>query len=743
MSISVKVSYNSALHRFKLPRSDNFFTLCEAIVKALHLKISAKLLSNPGRTPLTLWFLDDEGDYCRLFDDFSLQEAVRLSPRLLRIRIRPGSDPPENIDVQNLPVIGSVPALGSVASVVPPQFSTSTLLKLLSYLRRNAPSDVEDALDTLQDTLKRRKPDLPCINDVRSDLASLFSNFLAKNLGPSSRGKVSRKASDALQDSLRELLSDVSVSRATREAAGQAVRAVCECRTSCDLLRVRYSALVSDLASKDGDNAGDGKSDKTGEDEDEKNVVRPVKYYLKQFVKLMRVAGPDTQDAYETFAVLKREAEERGSKFKLPRCLCKGIQRAGFHFLRCHVKEGREFEIETRAVKSLGKAVLRKLQRQGYDQNVAEAAKDLAEVMAMDRQVLKLAFQWANNPDKPVTEPVDDEDDLPEFKQEDEGWGDWNNAISESSRRKPNKKKKKKPQQGRYQWGSSRHDRWSDQSNSSSSESRSDRRSKRQSLHDRLNRRRRKRGGRRSGSSTSSSSVQSMQEAEWDDDRRWNRKGGSFADMISPMDSFQDPWRREGSKKYNSDGHDTTGTHESQWARVEMDKDREMLAKRARQTHLALKRQMERERRMEIQLARNQEIDMEAVRRPDIWHRGSRRPNYGFPQGEFSSHQQLSGSRRGSHHIRSPHHGSSGWRHGHGQEAASQTHWGAGGGMGEHIPLRSSRRTSFRPAGDRARDSFLGRDEFPDLNDQRRGSMPPVWDGNMNQPVADGQDWGP
>lgn len=608
-------------------------------------------------------------------------------------------------------------------------------------MKRNTTSDVQDALDTLYDTLKRQKSDAQFICDVRHDLASMFSNFLAKNLGRSTRGKVSPKASNELQDALRELLKDASVSRATREDAVRAVRAVCECRASCDLLRKRYFVLVSDLARNNGGNVGENQSDKTREDEteDEKNAVRPVRYYMNQFVKLMRVAGPDTQDAYETFAVLKREAEERGSKCKVSRRLCKGIQRASFHFLRCHVKEGREFEIETRAVKSLGKAVMKKLQRQGYDQIVAEAAKDLAEFMAMDRQVLNVAFQWTNNPDRPVTEPVDDDRDLPEFREGDEEWGDWHKAISESS----GKKKKKRTQQSRYKKHSSRHDEWSEESSSSSSESESDRRSKRRSLHDRLNRRRRERGGSRSYS-TSSSSVETVHEAEWDEDRRWYRKGESYGNMISPMHSSEDPWRRVGNRKYNSDGPGSTGTHESQWARVQMDKEREMQAKRARQRHLALRRQMERERRMEIQLDRDREIDMEEIRRPDSWHRGSRRRSYGYPREEFSSHQLPSGSRRGSHSIHSPHRGSPGWRQGHGHEVASQTDWGvAEERMGGQVPMRGSRRPSFRSVGGRARGSFHDRGEFVDRNEQRRGSAPAVWDRDINQPVAADQDWGP
>lgn len=615
MAISVKVSYNSALHRFTLPHSPTFIALCESLVRHLRLPVSALSLVKPNRAPYTLWFLDDERDYCRLFDDLSLREALRLSPYLLRLRVEKSAI--SSVDTAATMSAVTVVQTDPIAS--PPQFSSASLLKLLSHLRNHGATHVRDELDMLMSIIKRHEKDPPSLREVRHDLASLFSNFLAKELGPATEGRVDSDASVALQKSLRDILEGANVSRATTEQAVKAVRTVSGCRAACDLLRARYRALLTESASE--------KMEKVKEEEREKgkqNVVRPVKHYLNQFVRLMRVAGKEAQDAYEAFAVAKREAELRGEKFEITRHLCKGIQRACFHFLRCHVTEGKEFEIETRAIDSLAKAVPRKLRKVGYDESVLEFVHQLVETLARDPNVLRMAYGWANKPEKPVEVVKDDSKDLPEVGQENKEWGDVHAMVRQTANKNGKKKQNHKNET-------------SSSSRSRTSESKSDDRNQFASYRKYSRWRGRQDDKNDTESSRSSGSLASMREEEWHQSQRWSRKGDQKANVLSPMESSDERYRRN-EANYANDPRKSTDTQRTQWGRIEREKEKESRLRQQDEQRRGIPWQMEREQRFDNYLA--QLRDQEQGRRVDVRRHRTHRKDSGRPRNFPSAPQR-------------------------------------------------------------------------------------------------------
>lgn len=592
MAISVKVSYNSAAHRFTLPHSPTFITLCESLIQHLRLPTSAAALVKPNRPPYTLWFLDDERDYCRLFDDLSLREALRLSPYLLRLRVEKSAIS----SADTAATMSAVTVVQTDPPVFPPQFSSASLLKVLSHIRNHGASHVRDELGMLINIIKRHEKDPPSLREVRHDLASLLSNFLAKELGPATEGRVETDASVALQKSLRDILEGANVSRATTEQAVKAVRTVSGCRAACDVLRARYTALLTESVGV--------KMERMNEEEREKgkqNTVRPVKHYLNQFVRLMRVAGKDAQDAYEAFAVAKREAEARGEKFQVSRRLCKGVQRACFHFLRCHVTEGKEFEIESRAVDSLAKAVPRKLRKVGYNEFVLQLVHKLVQALARDSNVLHMAYGWANKPERPMEEPKDDSKDLPEVGQESKEWGDVPAMVRQTGKRNDRRKQYYKEES-------------SSSSRSRTSESGSDDRDQYASYSKYLRWQRRRDDEDDTDSSKSSGSLASIREEEWNQSQRYPRKGGQKANVISPMESSDERYRRNEANHAN-DARKSSDTQRSQWARIEMEKEEEMKQRQRGEQRRGIPWQMEREQRFDHYLA--QLRDQEQERRAD------------------------------------------------------------------------------------------------------------------------------
>lgn len=306
---------------------------------------------------------------------------MEVNSSLIRVRLTETSSSPD-VSSRN----SSSAHLSNASALlisVPVQLPPPTLIHLIDDAAHLAGGAALEAINELDRVITERKHDLEKLQEYADDLASLVSNFLGLQLGEG-LAAVNRKIIDHFKQTIEEMLSDAGVGKTVIFATSRALRTFLICPKACQQLRTLYKQLpgVETL------------------DDPKPTELKPVKYYLALFVKLMRVSSKETKAQYEDFAVAKREAEEQGMKLKVTSKACKRIHDSVYHFLRNHVQDGVKFHVETRAMQSLATSICRKLKRIGMVETVIDHVYKLVIDMILDRKVMEVAYDTANADDR-------------------------------------------------------------------------------------------------------------------------------------------------------------------------------------------------------------------------------------------------------------------------------------------------------------------------------------------------------
>lgn len=608
-AVVVKASRGGELHRFSIPPASptikypTFQSLCEALVYNLSLPTNAAAFADASRAPFDILFRDDEGDYCNIFDDLSLREAITLSRQPLRLKVRVprrNGRPQPPTEVQEEVLADSVRADGHCDPPVH-VFSPTSLLRLLKHLRNEGSSSVRGALADLDRCIQCHPGDAAALRRRRHEVARLFSAFLAEAALPG-ESRIPNRLTTPLIDNLTASLQRAGVNKHITRAATRAVSIVCNCKPAVELLRSRYADAVCRAAVKRSEADADPASSPDVAVAQASTAVmattvvhsetRPVKHYINQFTRMRRVGGPEVKEAYRRFEHARRRAGDMPA-FDLTRKVCKSIQRASFHFLRCHVSSS-DFEFEQRAVKALAASVARKLRRAGYDEKLVDVTMQLVAAMAMDDEVIRLAYKWANrpkheSPEEEVAADVAEPDDSGELEEMALA------AELERMRIEALGKSLSNPSL------------------------------RPQSVHEEEEE---EEEGGDVYSNESLASVDSLHEGE---ELAQSQAMKKKMNEISPVHSSED-LNPDGGNDGNGSGSEapkSTDTDRSQWARVQMEKEREEQLRKARRLDKEREMQMARERQVEIDLARERRREEEIERQMDRVSRGSQRRSRG------------------------------------------------------------------------------------------------------------------
>lgn len=409
-TISVKVSYDGDVYNFSLlsPSSSDteerltFTQLCDALVHQLDLDVSVEDLENQGESPLRIWHVDNERNISQIVDTETLSEVLKDSPSLLRIRLRPAENSPPSMNTVTMPSSNNT----SAPTLQPnDRASTATLLRIYNHVRAHASSVVAGALDSVDATLGEKPDDAALLRQARHRLTYLFASFLHHLHTLPADYRISRKLLNQLITKFTTIATDISLSDHTLQVILDAIRATCSCRFAVSLIRTKYTQLVPEddppahVPTPETITVNDTMEATPVSIPPHVNLpTRPLKHYLKQFSRLLQVAGPNVQAAKTTLDNYQNKLLTKG--IVLPEFtvkLCRSFEKLVFHVARFHIAETDEgaCAVEERAIVSFSSSVSRKLTRAGFPDRYVKKAAVLVTAMAKDDSVVETVVAWA------------------------------------------------------------------------------------------------------------------------------------------------------------------------------------------------------------------------------------------------------------------------------------------------------------------------------------------------------------
>lgn len=419
-AIPVVVSYQHRRYRFTLLRSPSstepltFSLLCDALVQHLHLPYSCRRIVDSHRAPILILAAQsgtpdyqDEVErkerFVRLRGDIDLRDAIAASPSQLRLRVET-VQPSSSMD-NPTPVESAVTSAPSSSTTT--RASTPTLLRIFSHLQKHASSAVGDALDDLSQVLEDHPKDVAALRDARHRISRLVASFLHHlNTRPEDY-RISKALHQQLVARFDEIARDIDLSDDTLIAIHDAIRATTSCRFAVSLIRDKYRELVPDDVVETPETPPKPQpppstvppvSTIARSDSHVHMPRRPLKHYFNHYNRLIRVASDDVKTANARLMRYQTRLDARG--VELPDwtvSMCRSIERAIFHVARVHVESGPKgsLTVEPRAITSLGASVSRKLVRAGFPQKFADRAGNLAQLMAQDDAVVCTVVDWS------------------------------------------------------------------------------------------------------------------------------------------------------------------------------------------------------------------------------------------------------------------------------------------------------------------------------------------------------------
>lgn len=244
---------------------------------------------------------------------------------------------------------------------------------LFGRLLRKGPSRVQAALQAVVHAV-RAGGDGAVLKARQAELAALFTPFLVE-VFTTREHRVPDVVYVPFQTELAAFLRAVRVSEGTLLAAVRAVRVASGARGAVAIVGEAFVGAAADKRK------------------------RPVKHYVNMFVRLVQAGGEDVSTAYHNFlhAFAKWPVGKR-QPFSLTRKMCRGIERAVYHAVRCHA-HARDFSFEPHALRALEDTLWKRLARAGISGKLRGAFRGLVAALGVDEGVVRLAHSWATRPD--------------------------------------------------------------------------------------------------------------------------------------------------------------------------------------------------------------------------------------------------------------------------------------------------------------------------------------------------------
>lgn len=280
-----------------------------------------------------------------------------------------------------------------------PRASTPTLLRIYHHLHTHASSTVADALDALSDTLDANPDDAAALRDARHRISRLFASFLHHLHTRPPNYRVSKALYQQLVSRFDEIANDINLSDDTLKAIHLAIRTSTSCRFAVSLVRRKYTELVPEDVVTPSMAAAAATTATSLVNTHIHMPRRPLKHYINHYNRLLQVASEDVKASNARLVRYRARLDARGNA--LPDwtvSVCRSIERAVFHVARVHIMTSpktREKYVEDRAILALRTSVTRKLSRAGFPDKFADRAGELAQKMASDEPVVQVVADWS------------------------------------------------------------------------------------------------------------------------------------------------------------------------------------------------------------------------------------------------------------------------------------------------------------------------------------------------------------
>lgn len=290
--LNVKCRYDKEIRRFSLSQKTlNFKQLVDKICATF------RLTSSDFRGTYGVFFEDDEGDYCRIDDAKTLQEAIRLSYPLLRIKVTPQKD-------------RSVRLASSVSEAVRDAIKTSltAILRIISSSSNGAERELRNLLDSLErrsNNTTREKiisarrsgslaHDISKLRARSRELLSELDRFLVNTISLD-HGQIRHIAFDTWLSRLSGVLARSQISELSRRKVLDVVAHVLNDEKACVVLWKRRVILEATGNTRRHSNESLGRI--------KHDATRPRESVVETLASLLECGNENVQYVYESMAL--------------------------------------------------------------------------------------------------------------------------------------------------------------------------------------------------------------------------------------------------------------------------------------------------------------------------------------------------------------------------------------------------------------------------------------------------------
>lgn len=230
--------------------------------------------------------------------------------------------------------------------------------------------------------------------EARHRFAALFSSFVSE-IYTSSHHRLSRTTVLPVLEQLDAIAREAQISQPTVHAAQNAIRIICACPNAVHLIRQKWSSILREKVGNFAPSTVAPPSIRASKSSKALSE-RPVNHYILHFNRLLNVGSDKVFSHFQRLASISERVKPFSTAQPgLSKELCYALEKVVFHVVIVH-KKHRRYSIESHAIRSLRGSVNRKMERAGFQNSkFLHRLSKLVVVMASDPAIIKVVYSWA------------------------------------------------------------------------------------------------------------------------------------------------------------------------------------------------------------------------------------------------------------------------------------------------------------------------------------------------------------